>query len=104
MGSSAIAIREESRHSADLDRHPDGCVSCLDEIATDRCDELAGNGQVLSATSNAQETQATPENVQDDVGLHELWFALSHEQRVQFGGHFSEMLLRAARRQNDSHD
>jgi hypothetical protein len=31
-----------------------------------------------------------------------LWFALSHPQRVQFGGHFSEMLLRFVRHQNES--
>ena len=101
MGSSAIAVREESRHSAELDRHPDGCVSCLDEIATDRCDELAGNGQVLSATPPAQATQATTQIDQEEVGLHQLWFALSHEQRAQFGGHFSELLLRAVRQEND---
>jgi hypothetical protein len=31
-----------------------------------------------------------------------LWFALSHQQRVQFGGHFSEMLLRAVQHHTSS--
>jgi hypothetical protein len=31
-----------------------------------------------------------------------LWFALSLQQRTQFGGHFSEMLLRVVRHQSDS--
>ncbi len=102
MGSSAIGIGEESRHSAHLDRHPERCASRVDESDADRCDEVAGNGQVLSATSLTQETQATPQILPAEVGRHELWFALPHEQRVQFGGHFSEMLLRAVRHQNES--
>ena len=102
MGGSAIALREEDSHSACLDRHPKGRGSCLEDIATDRCVEINGDGKVLSATPGTEETQATPQIVQGEIGLHELWFALSHQQRVQFGGHFSEMLLRAVRQQNDS--
>jgi len=102
MGSSAIPVREESRHSTHLDGHPDGGVSCPHEITADRCDEVAGDGQVLSATSSTQEARATPRNAQEEeVGLQQLWFALSHQQRTRFGGHFSEMLLRVVRQQTD---
>ena len=103
MGSSAMAIREESCHSAQLNRHPDRHASDLHQGAASRRDEAVGIGQVLPAASRArtQETQATPP-VAQEVALHDLWFALPHQQRVQFGGCFSEMLLRAVRRQNDA--
>ncbi len=102
MGSSAISVREEGGHSARFDRHPDRGASGIDEGAAARCDEAAGIGQVLSAASFAQETQATRQIGPDEVGLHELWFALSCQQRTQFGGHFSEMLLRVVRRRTGS--
>jgi hypothetical protein len=31
-----------------------------------------------------------------------LWFALSQPQRVLFGSHFSQMLLRIVRHQNET--
>lgn len=102
MGSSAIAVREESLASAQLDRHPARGVACTDEGTTDRCDEVTGHGQILSATSPVQTTQATTRIVQGEVGLDQQWFALSHQRRTEFGGHFSEMLLRVVRHQNDA--
>jgi len=103
MGSSAVAIREESCRSAQFDRHPDPYASGLRQGAAGRRDEAAGIGQVLPAASCAvaEGTQATP-SVAQEVALHDLWFALPRQQRVQFGGCFSEMLLRALRRQNDA--
>jgi hypothetical protein len=103
MGSSAVAIREESRRSAQLDRYSDRYASDLHQGAAGRRVEAAGIGQVLPAASPArtQETRATP-SVAREVALHDLWFALPQQQRVQFGGCFSEMLLRAVRRQNDA--
>ena len=101
MGSSAIAVRKESRHSAQLDRHPARGAACLGQDAADRRDAFVRDGQVLSATSPTQGPQATTQIEQEEVSLHQLWFALSREQRTQFGGHFSELLLRAVRQQND---
>ena len=102
MGSSAIAIRKESRPSAQLDRHPARGIACVDEGTTDRRDEAAGHGQVLPATSPSQAMPATSDgNQEEEVALHQLWFALPPQQRTQFGGHFSELLLRAVRHQND---
>jgi hypothetical protein len=101
MGSRPIAVREESRHSTQLDGHPARGVSCLDQDPADRRDEVAGNGPVLSATSQAKTTPATTRIGQEEVGLHQLWFALPHERRTQFGGHFSELLLRAVRQQHE---
>jgi hypothetical protein len=100
MGSSAVAVREESRRSAQFDRYPTRGFSGLNEGAADRCDEVAGNAPLLSANSPAQEMQTTTQIVPDEVDLHAVWFALSQQQRLQFGGHFSEMLLRAVRQQN----
>ena len=101
MGSSAIVVGEEGRHSTQFDRHPARGVSCLDQDPADRRDAIVGNGKVLSATSPAQAMQATSQIGQEEVGLHQLWFALPHERRTQFGGHFSELLLRAVRQQTD---
>ncbi|MBC8877027.1 MAG: hypothetical protein H8E44_46965 [Planctomycetes bacterium] len=101
MGSGAIVVGEEGRHSTQFDRHPARGVSCLDQDPADRRHAVVGNGQVLSATSLAQATQATTQIGQEEVELQQLWFALSGEQRTQFGGHFSELLLRAVRQQNE---
>lgn len=99
MGSSAMAIGEESRPSAHRDRHSARGVACVDEATTDRCNKVAGNGQILPATSPIQET--TRSHREEEVALHQLWFALPPQQRTQFGGHFSELLLRAVQQQND---
>ena len=99
MGISAITLWEESSDSARVDRHPQGCCVHDQQVTAGRRDSAGGNGEVLSATLLAEKTQATPEIIQDEVGRHRLWFALSEQQRAQFGSHFSEMLLRAVLRQ-----
>lgn len=101
MGSRPIAVRQESHHSSPFDGYPTRGVSCPDQDSADRCGKVVGNGQVLSATPPAQATQTPTRIGQEEVGLHQLWFALPHERRTQFGGHFSELLLRAVRQQND---
>lgn len=100
MGSRPIAVREEGRHSTQVDGHPTRGVSCLDQDSADRRSEVVGIGQFLSTASPAQATEATTQISQEEVGRHQLWFALSRERRTQFGGHFSELLLRAVRQQN----
>lgn len=102
MGRSAIVLREKDGHSSGVDRRPEICNSCLDGRPADRSAEIAGDGGVLSTTSLAEEKQATTQILEEDVDLRELWFALSHQQRVQFGGHFSEMLLRAVQHHTSS--
>jgi hypothetical protein len=100
MGSRTIAVWEEGRHSTQFDRHPTRGVARLNQVSPDRCDEVVGTGQVLSATSG-QATQAKTQIDEEEVGVHQFWFALPHEQRTRFGGHFSELLLRAVRQQSD---
>lgn len=100
MGSRTIADREECRHSAHVDRHPTRGVACVHSISPDRRDEVVGTGQVLSAASGQAtqvETQVRPEEIEP----HQVWFALPSEQRSRFGGHFSELLLRAVQHRND---
>ena len=101
MGSSAICVRRESRHSAHLDRHSAQSDSRVDAGTADRCDEITGNSEVLSATCPVQTTQATTRIVQGEIGLDQQWFALSHQRRKEFGSYFSELLLRAVRQQNN---
>lgn len=101
MGTSAISVRKESRRSTQLNRHPSRGVSCLDQDPAGRRDAVAGDGQVLSTTSPAQATQATTESGKEEVELQQLWFGLSPQRRAEFGGHFSELLLRAVRQRND---
>lgn len=98
MGSSPIALREERRHTSGMDRHSEGSCSGPEEITAVGCAPVAGADDVLSATPLAEEAQTATQVIAPGVGLHELWFALSRQQRAQFGGHFSEMLLRAVRR------
>jgi len=76
MGSSAVALRAESRPSAQLDRHPARGVACVDKGTTDRCDEVAGDGQVLPATSWTQATPTKTHKDREEVAVHQLWFAL----------------------------
>jgi hypothetical protein len=47
------------------------------------------------ATGKAKETEAAAQVRQSEVVLHDLWFALSRQEQLQFGGQFSRMLLRA---------
>lgn len=98
MGISTIALREENGHTSLVDRHSQGCDAHFDHFTASRCAATGGNGEVLSTAPVAEEAQATTEIIQEEVGLHQLWFALSREKRIQFGSHFSEMLLRAVHR------
>lgn len=100
MGSRTIAVREEYRHSTHFDRHPTRGVACVNSVSPDRRDEVVGTGQVLSAAST-QATQVETQVRPEEIGPHQVWFALPREQRSRFGGHFSELLLRAVQRQNN---
>lgn len=102
MGSSGIALKEEDRHSVGVDRYLKGRVSGLDEIATSGRTATIEDGDILSTTSSTEEAQAKTQIFQEDVASQGLWLALSHQQRTQFGGHFSEMLLRAVQRHTES--
>mgnify|MGYP001825860886 CR=1 FL=1 len=102
MGSSGIALKDEDRHSVGVDRYLEGRVSGLDGIATSRRTAAIEDGDVLSTTSDTEAAQAKTRILQEEVASQGLWFALSYQQRTQFGGHFSEMLLRAVQRQTES--
>ncbi len=96
-----MAVGEAGGRAARLDRHASGSVSDPELRAAARRSASTGDGEVLSATRREQEASAT-RLVEGEVALHELWFALPPQQRLRFGEHFSEMLLRAVHRQNDS--
>ena len=102
MGSGAITVREEGSDTALEDRYSEESVASLEVIAASRCAKTAGDVTILPATGLADESQTTAQSNQREVALHEYWFALSRQEQVQFGGHFSRILLRAAQRPSSS--
>jgi hypothetical protein len=102
MGSSAIAHGDEGRCSACVDRHPEGRVSRPADGTTHRREQVAGDVEILPATFAAPEAPPARAEIPPTVTPNDVWLALPHQQRMQFGGCFSEMLLRAVRRQSDA--
>jgi len=102
MGRSAVSVRQEGCGSTVLDRSPERRDSPAEDLTTDRRAEAAGGGGVLSAVGKADETQATSQNAEGQVDLHDLWFALPRHEQEQFGGYFSAMLMRVVQQQAGS--
>jgi hypothetical protein len=50
----------------------------------------------LSPVEYMRVGQTRPQAKEGEVALDQLWFALSPQEQVQFGGHFARMLLKAA--------
>jgi hypothetical protein len=102
MGSHRFAHGKASGHPAGLDRHSEAQASRTDPIAATRCEATSGDGNVLSSASGAEAMPKAKEGLRNEVVLQEVWFALSQQQRHQFGGCFSQMILRAMKHQNPS--
>ena len=100
MDCGAIAVGNKGGGAGLLDRFTAKGHSGETEIATGRSFPFASDGQALSPVEYARSGQAGPqaeedEAGEDEIGLDQLWFALSRNQQVQFGGHFARMLLKA---------
>ena len=104
----ATTVRDENRVTTCVDRHPEEGLPVPQDVSTDRCDQAAGDVASVSAvelsSGKANETEAAAQGGQSEVALHDLWFALSRQEQLQFGGQFSRMLLRAVELQITSHD
>jgi hypothetical protein len=95
MDCDAIAVGNKGGGTGLLDRCAARGHSGETEIAAGRSFSFASDGQALSRAEYAHSGRTSPQAEKDEVGLGQLWFALSHNQQVQFGGHFARMLLKA---------
>lgn len=95
MDCGAIAVGNEGGGAGLLDRFTTRGDSAETEIATGRPFPFASDGQAVSRAEYAHSGQAMPQAEEDEIGLGQLWFTLSRNQQVQFGGHFARMLLKA---------
>jgi hypothetical protein len=95
MDCGAIAVGNKGGSAGLLDRRAARGDSGETEIAAGRSFSFASNGQALSRVEYAHSGQTTPQAEEDEIGLDQLWFALSRNQQVQFGSHFARMLLKA---------
>ena len=99
MGCGATTVGHKNRDSAGVDRHPKESLPFSQDVSADRCGQTAGDvtsvPAVELATGKAKQTEAAAQVGQSEVVLHDLWFALSRQEQLQFGGQFSRMLLRA---------
>ena len=95
----AITVGHENRDTAGVDRHSEEGLSRPHDDSADRCVQTAGDvtsvPAVELANGKAKETEAAAQVAQAEVVLHDLWFALSRQEQLQFGDQFSRMLLRA---------
>lgn len=95
----ATAVRHENRDSAFVDRcsqgrRPDSNVGSADRGAE------AGRDVAFPAADERQDNQVDEAQIATQVNscqvaIPDLWSALSRQEQIQFGGHFSRMLLRA---------
>lgn len=95
MDCGAIAVGDKGGGAGLLDRFTARGDSGETELATGRSLSFASDGQTLSRAEYAHSGQAAPQAEKDEVGLDQLWFALSRNQQVQFGEQFARMLLKA---------
>lgn len=95
MDCGAIAVGNKGGGAGVLDRYTARGHSGETEIAAGRSFPFASDGQALSRAEYARSGQTTPQAEEDEIGIDQLWFALSRNQQVQFGGHFARMLLKA---------
>ena len=99
MGCGATIVGHENRDTAGVDRHSEEGLSLPHDDSADRCDQTAGDvtsvPAVELANGKAEQTEAAAQVGQSEIVLHDLWFALSRKEQLQFGGQFSRMLLRA---------
>ena len=99
MGCGATTVGQEICDTAGVDRHSEEGLSLPHDDSADRCGQTAGDvtsvPAVELANDKAKKTEAAPQVGQAEIVLHDLWFALSRQDQLQFGGQFSRMLLRA---------
>ena len=99
MGCGATTVGHKNGDTAGVDRHSEEGLSLPHDDSADRCGQTAGDvtsvPAVEFAIGEAKDTEAAAQVGQAEIVLHDLWFALSRKQQLQFGGQFSRMLLRA---------
>ncbi len=99
MGRGATAVRHEDRDTPLVDRCSRGCLPDSHAFSADRRAETGRDVAFPAAdepTDNqVDETEAAAHVKSGRVALPDLWSALSRQEQIQFGGHFSRMLLRA---------
>ena len=95
MDCGAIAVGDKGGGAGLLDRRAARGDSGESEITAGRSFPFASDGQALPRVEYARSDQTTPQTEEDEIGLDQVWFALSRNQQVQFGGHFARMLLKA---------
>ena len=94
MGRASIALGAPDSGSGFLDECVSGKIAFKAERHRDSAFNADPNGRVLCAsTSGATFEEKASLEAQQEVTLHQLWFQLSGEQRVEFGSCFSRMLL-----------
>ena len=101
MGCAQAAFRPSLDRSCSLDRF--AAQNVLDDGKRLRAlrPDAARTGGVLPAAAGAAPPSNDEENSEDEnreVVLRELWYRLSEEERVRFGGCFSRMILKMLNR------
>jgi hypothetical protein len=101
MGRAQAAYRPSLDHSCSLDRF--AIHSFLDDGRASRalCTDAAGTGEVLPASAPTVPPSNDKQNSEDsdsEVVLGGIWYCLSRDDQIQFGGCFSRMILKMLNR------
>ena len=94
MGRDPVSVGDANGGAVVSNRRSDKSVSRPEGVPPNRRSPVVGRGEVLSTGETANETQTTPQSINREIGLHDVWFALPRHEQEQFGGYFSGMLLR----------